>query len=128
MRLRSVNLVMGASLAIFFAYATGGCPTPAPKPPPFDASDASAFQDADAEGDSSLRSPSCAAACAKMKTLRCPEAEQPDGGKTCYLLCADAEGSGKFSLKSECLARAGTVADLRACGTVRCVLPPGDHL
>lgn len=130
MNLRPVNLLMGASLAIFFAYATAGCPTPAPKPPPHDASDASdAPFDAGFDGpvpegepDAALKYPACAAACAKMaeKAIDCPEAAKPDGGKTCYRLCADAEESGKFNLKPACIAGAKDVAGVRACGTVRC--------
>ena len=123
MNLRPVNAMLGASLATFLAYSLVACPPPIPKPPPIDAADASESVDA-GESESNVdasRFPSCVSACAKMKSLGCPEAETPDGGKTCYRLCADAEASKKFNLKPACIAGCGDIACVRGCGSVRCL-------
>lgn len=122
-----VNTFMVIVVAIFFAHTIGGCPTPAPKPPPVpDASDASVVDpglvpDPDDPGEAAdASSPACVHACSQLKKLGCPEAAKPDGGKTCYKVCADAEASGKFSLKPMCVAGAQSIEQLRTCGTVRC--------
>lgn len=111
--MRPVNIVMGGALAIFAVYLMGGCPTPAPKPPIVDASDA-ALEDA------VVRNPSCASACEQLAKLGCPEGRTLDGGKSCLHVCEDAEASGKFSLKPACVIGAQTIEQLRLCGTVRC--------
>lgn len=67
------------------------------------------------------RYPDCVRACAKLKELTCPEAEQPKGGKTCYAVCRDAEASGKYTMKPACVALATTIDSVRACKTVRCL-------
>lgn len=113
--MKSVNLIMGAALAIFFAYSFGGCKVPAPKPPLVDASDAST-----ATLDAALQD-ACSAACGQLGKLGCPESNTPDGGKSCVQLCRDAEASGKFSLKPMCVSGAQTIEQLKACGTVRCL-------
>lgn len=98
-----------------------GCPPVPPQPP---VPDADAALDVDADNgldeDGAPRNVPCTQACVKLAFLGCPEATKPDGGKTCYRLCADAEASGKFSLKPACVAAAKDVDGVRACGTVRC--------
>jgi hypothetical protein len=93
------------ALAIAGCPLVLGCPRPeppaAPDPPPAVVVD-------------------CARACERLGELGCPEAETPDGGKACLVVCVDAEREGKYSLKPACVAVAHTSAELRACGTVRC--------
>ena len=122
-------VLVGTTSALAVAWLVAGCPPP-PKPPPTDAdaqvidvvTPESGAADAgdDSDPDGALRSPACKNACLRLRQLGCPEAETPDGGKTCYMLCADAEASGKFRLKPDCVAAAQTVETVRACGTVRC--------
>lgn len=64
--------------------------------------------------------PACSKACAKLKELGCPEGERKKGEKTCYALCRDAEDSGKYTLKPQCVADASSVDSVRACKTVKC--------
>jgi len=118
MDLRLVNTMMGVNMAIFFAYSTTGCPAPAPQHPVVDVSDASVDPSDDVDG--AVRFPACQAACARLRSLGCPEASTPDGGRSCYRLCADAEESRKFDLKPACVAGALDVATVRSCGSVRC--------
>jgi len=91
----------------------GGCQRPA-NPPIVDTDAATPVVDAST-------GTACELACARLGSLGCPEAEALPGGKSCVVLCADAEESGKFSLRPDCVADAGTVADVRVCGTVRCM-------
>jgi hypothetical protein len=67
------------------------------------------------------RYPMCAKACANLATLGCPEARRVDGGQTCYAVCVHTEETHKFDLKPTCLAAAKTVAEAKACGSVRCL-------
>lgn len=127
---------MKAIFVLIIGCCLLGCP-PSPKPPVVDASDASldvgdagpqidatavvdAAVDPDEAPDGTVKNKACAAACAKMKALGCPEAVKPDGGQTCYNVCAHAESSGKFSLKPDCVASKNTIEELKTCGTVRC--------
>ena len=97
------------------------CPPP-PKPVPTDADAAPApTQDAstDAPVDAAPAKP-CVSACARLSELGCPEALPVDGGSTCLQICEQAEATGKFNLKPQCISAAKTVEEVRACGSVRC--------
>ncbi|GAC1475546.1 MAG: hypothetical protein PVSMB8_00130 [Vulcanimicrobiaceae bacterium] len=73
-----------------------------PPPPPPDAS----------TGD-------CAAACANLRALGCPEGAE-DAGQGCTAVLCHAEGSGKLDLKMACVKAAKTKDELAKCGTVKC--------
>lgn len=66
------------------------------------------------------RFPECALACTHLRLLGCEEGRTPDGGLSCYAICAKAEASGTFTLKPACVAAAPSKEALRKCGTVRC--------
>lgn len=103
-----------------------GCPLP-PEPPQGDVTDGGyppgPLDSADTEDPpvELATFPICAKACAALKRLGCPEAERPDGGSTCYAVCAKAEKSGKFGLRPNCVAASKTITDVKACGTIRCL-------
>jgi hypothetical protein len=63
--------------------------------------------------------PDCYVACENLARpdIDCPEAKP--AGRTCPSVCAAAELAG-FSLRPRCVAAAGSVLAVRACGTVRC--------
>lgn len=113
--------ILHVAAVTLFLMGTG-CPPVSPKPPVADGDADVALADADngLDEDGAPRNVPCTQACVKLAFLGCPEAAKPDGGKTCYRLCADAEASGKFSLKPACVAAAKDVDGVRACGTVRC--------
>ena len=52
--------------------------------------------------------------------LRCPEADDADGGDSCEVACRHAQEGGLTDLRPRCLAAAKTVDELRACGSVKC--------
>jgi hypothetical protein len=143
--MKTVNLVMLAALGTLLAYACVGCP-PHPQPvvpdssqdasadagaalPPTDAQDAStgALDAGDPDGGDldAARYPACAKACATLGKLGCPEAATVDGGQSCYAVCGHAAETKKFDFKAPCLATAKTIADAKACGSVRCLLDGG---
>jgi hypothetical protein len=62
----------------------------------------------------------CTRACAQLGVLQCPEAEPTPGGITCAELCVRMETSGAGDVRTGCIVRAKSAADVRACG-VRCV-------
>jgi hypothetical protein len=100
------------------------CPD-APKTEVGDASvDASVDAGADASNgetvDGAKRLTACDHACANLEKFHCPESLTPTNGDTCTVVCQRAEATGKLSLKPACVADAGTVEAIRACGTVRC--------
>lgn len=109
-------------LLLALALALAGCPAPEPAHPELAEGGRPPADSPDAEDppEGSAAIPACSRACAALERLGCPEAERPDGGRTCYAVCADAERGGKFSLKPSCVAASKSVAELRACGTVRC--------
>lgn len=111
--LRIPNRMMGICLLTVAIHALGGCPAPSPVVPQVSA---------DAGEDAVLDSAGtqCARACANLKSLGCPESETPTGGDSCVDLCQKAQKSGKFDMKPQCVLDAGSVEQLRACGTVRC--------
>jgi len=119
---------------IAIAVLLGGCPqcphVPEPtleggvhsdvwKDSPEDAPE-SAIEVTDAPIEGKPLNKTCVAACAILASLKCPEAETPDGGDTCLDICTKAEASGRFSLKPECVAKAKDLAGVKACGSVRC--------
>lgn len=104
--------------------AIAGCPHPAPGPNRPDIVMPDGGQPGDDEDPQldGAASPACAGACATMKKLGCPEAARPDGGKTCYRVCADAQRTpGISALRPECIAGKDSVEGVRSCGTVRCL-------
>lgn len=137
--MRPASTLLGTSLVVFLIYSLGGCPTPTPVPPVFEASDATAdapsvvvlsdaslfdvslYDAEDTPTEDTALSPACVKACKRLAEWGCPEAKKPDGGKTCYQVCSEAELSGKFSLKPQCVANATTLVELKACKTVRCM-------
>ena len=116
------RILYGLSIAALML----GCP-PAPDPPHVESTDGGyppgPADSADAEDPpiELATFPICAKACASLKRLGCPEAERPDGGSTCYAICAKAETSGKFGLRPSCVAGAKSIVELRGCASVRCL-------
>lgn len=105
-----------------------GCPAPTPDPKPpvvpvedggFPVVQTDSGDDEDPSLDAALF-PVCVKACATLKVQQCPEAQRLPGGKTCYAICRDEQQRGKINLKPECIAKASSVSEIRACGTVRC--------
>jgi len=74
----------------------------------------------DAATDGEVKVPACGEACVQLAKLGCPEATPKQGEESCYVVCARAEETKRFSLKPACIAKAATVDEARACGTVRC--------
>lgn len=95
-------------LVSFIALAAAGCSSH-PSPPP-----AAATPDASDAGGSI-----CAAACARLDALGCPEAHPPVGD-SCVNVCNHTETTKVFDLKPACIANAQTVDAVHACGTVVC--------
>jgi hypothetical protein len=96
-------------LLALLAILLCGCPPMPPVSPPTDA-DAAETPNVDA----------CAAACAKLLALGCPEGRPNDAGVTCEMLCDEDQVKGvSAQLRPACVADAGSVAALAACG-VRC--------
>lgn len=61
----------------------------------------------------------CAAACERLRALGCPEGSGSLGGEPCTVTCARA--SSLRPLPAACWAEAGTTADAKACGALRCI-------
>jgi hypothetical protein len=118
--LRVPNRLMGGCLLVVAIHALGGCPAPAPVVPTVDATDAASDSGDDAAVVLDAAGTQCMRACATLKKLGCPEAETPDGGDTCVTLCQRAQDTRKFDMRPQCVSDAGSVEQLRACGTVRC--------
>lgn len=116
---------LAISIACVLAFTCVGCPKPNPPVPPPDVTTTDSGDDGGADPEDppldAAAFPDCVRACSKLKSLGCPEAAKPDGGKTCYTVCADAERSGKFSLNPKCVGAASDVAGLAVCKTVRCL-------
>lgn len=95
---REVAQVM--RLVSVFGLALVAClPTPAPAPP--------VDGEATPEG-----------ACANLERLECPEAEPATNGVTCPEVLRKM--ARLLDPKLACVAHAGDIAAVRACGTVRC--------
>lgn len=130
---KAAMVSFGIGLAVFLALGSlAACCKPQPQGIPVVDIDAADAGDPDAGGPDdtdpdAARVPACARACRTLKKLRCPEAQKPDGGLTCYAVCEKAELSGNRSLSPECVAAAGSVESVRACKTpsgsqaVRCI-------
>lgn len=102
------------------AFTTSACPSSNP-PPNVPTLDGGQPDDGEEPAVDAATFPECVLACAKMKSLACPEAEKLPNGKTCYRVCADAERSpGISGLRPSCVANALDVVQVRACGTVSC--------
>lgn len=104
---------------VALALLAVGCVPPAPVTPPPDAADAALVSPPSSllplEGAAPFVDPttaSCSAACSNLYRLGCPEGVRLD----CASNCVHAETI--VDLKPRCLAEAGTVADVRRCGTL----------
>ena len=98
--------------------------TPQPKPPEATPDAATApIGDAASPSNGDASPPTaggdCAAACANLAALGCPEGA-PKSGQSCVEVCNHAQSSHLTDLKPACLAAAKTAADARACKTVKC--------
>lgn len=71
------------------------------------------------DGSPSAEQSPCGRACASLRRLGCPEGQPSRKGVSCYRTCLEMASLER--IPAECWASAGTVADLRACGRVRCV-------
>lgn len=61
----------------------------------------------------------CAAACAKLAQLGCPEAKPTPKGASCVEVCANTQGdSSPVSLQTDCVVRAGSCDDAKACQAI----------
>lgn len=111
---------------LFLTSATFALLTACPKPEPVTPIPADVFESglpSDSEDPPPGRAlfPECARACATLVKLGCPEGTRPDGGKTCYAVCADSQRNpGMSPLQPSCVGNAVDVSGVRACGTVRC--------
>jgi hypothetical protein len=99
------------SSSLLLAVACAAPPPPAPLPP----------ERHGHLGDAAPDSP-CARGCQTLRRIGCEEGE-PLHGVSCADLCTDIQQRAEFDLKPECIARAATLADARACG-VRCPNQP----
>jgi hypothetical protein len=61
----------------------------------------------------------CGRACARLSQLGCPESNTNQRGATCYQVCTKAAHVQRLPLS--CVSRSTSVAEVRACGFVRCV-------
>lgn len=61
----------------------------------------------------------CSAACAKLARLGCPEAKPTPKGASCVEVCANTQGdSSPVSLQTDCVVRAGSCDDAKACQAI----------
>ena len=66
--------------------------------------------------------PDCASACQTLLRLSCPEGRPKPGQDSCYVVCRRAQATaGRIDFKPKCIATSKTRAQLRACGTYRCL-------
>ena len=95
-------------LLVGVSYLTSNCdscdPKEEPPPPPEDTSHPHPPTDADM----------CAAACARMQELKCPEAEPLPDGTTCANFCVKTLGGG-HGLNPTCIAKIKDCAGVNAC-------------
>lgn len=61
----------------------------------------------------------CDLMCRTLRELGCPEGS-PDGA-VCEVVCTHAQGSRLTDLHPSCVAAARSKAEVRACGSVRCL-------
>lgn len=102
--------------ALVVVALVAGCKGPVAPGPDADASAPDAATPASMDAGPPTR---CVAACANLRRLGCPEGEERDAGG-CGAVCGHAAASRSFDLKPDCLAKAATVDEARACGTVLC--------
>ena len=66
--------------------------------------------------------PACAGACSMLVKHGCPDGKYVRGQDSCYTVCKRAEETkGKVDFKPACIARATSLAALKACNTYRCL-------
>lgn len=122
---------------LLLVAALSACSSPAKCPDPItivnppDAGPAVVVTDADGgaapfdepfDGAGLYTSPPCAAACANLQTLGCPEGRTRPGEDSCYIVCRRSETTaGRIDFKPRCISAARTKPSLRACGTYRCL-------
>lgn len=110
-----VCVLCGLILVGFFACREPNCPDSIVVIQPPDAG----LADAE-ELDGTKKPSACGDACVQLAKLGCPESTPKPGEESCFIVCTRAEETKRFSLKPACIAKAATVAEVRACGTVRC--------
>lgn len=113
-----VCVLCGLILVGFFACREPNCPDAVVVIQPADAGLPGDAGEEQLDGTKKI-SP-CGDACVQLAKLGCPESTPKPGEESCYVVCARAEETKRFSLKPTCIAKAATVAEVRACGTVRC--------
>ena len=64
----------------------------------------------------------CAAACANLVKLGCPEGH-PKAGKSCLDVCNHTQSTHLTDLHTACLAAAKSVPEVKACKSVTCASP-----
>lgn len=117
MRQVSLHVISAAWLAV---VACGRPPSPTPAPPLPDSGDGGGGRPVDAGPDASPE----AQACAALRAAGCVE-----GWSHCEEVLGDAERLHFVNFHVACLGRAGSAADLRACGSsVTCTLYDGGHV
>ncbi len=57
----------------------------------------------------------CAAACARLRHLGCPEAEPTPDGASCETVCDRVQDSGAYELNTECVTRADRCHEAEEC-------------
>lgn len=108
-------------LSAIFALATlAACHTPAPSPTPppdviTDIDGAVDPEDADA-----ARLDDCATACAVVRKLGCADGAPVDGGQSCSVVCRHARDTHLTDLHQGCVAKAHSLAEVKACGGAWC--------
>jgi|GEM_PF-2180448 len=111
-------LILLAGLALAACQSchpiVGPFPEPAPQPEPPDPWGPSPDGATDAAPPPVT---SCAAACAHLAALGCPESKPTPKGATCEAVCQNTLGS-PISLQTDCVIRATTCADTNACQAI----------
>lgn len=114
-----IGLITFGVLVGFFLGCVRHADVPPKAPPIFINEDGGVYAEPfDVAGGYAL--PLCAYACANLQRRRCPDGSARSGEDSCYVVCRRAEQTGKIDLKPGCVADAGTVEAIRACGTYEC--------
>lgn len=116
----ALRFIIGASLiAAAFVPACKSCPPPehitvlvgdaGPYVEPFDTPDGAGYRNAP-----------CAKACANLQDKSCPDGFKRPGEDSCYVVCRNAEETGKIDFHVDCIAAAKDRAAIAACHSYRC--------
>lgn len=108
------------ALVSFFVPACKEQPPPEPPVVIIAVDGGSAGWEEPADGSSgAFLNPGCAKACSNLRARGCLDGFRRPGEDSCYVVCKRAEES-MMDLKTGCVAKAETIAAIRACGTYRC--------